>query len=159
MVIAIIPALIPDIPAVYDAYFAAFKADKMGEIMLNILFPNGIDDEFRKGHAAATLDWWHKSDFQYTFKVVDLDSGEIMGMALADFYFRPRTAEERAPPTVPWLEGEYRERAERILRPLAAMREKLLGEHRHICRLIFKNKSNLILHISCVNFKFPSYYY
>jgi GNAT superfamily N-acetyltransferase len=135
MVLAVLPALIPDIPRVYEVYFAAFKNEQMGRIMLDILFPNAVTDspEFRKGHAAATLAYWHTSDVQYTFKVVDTDTGEIVGMALGDIFIRPRSEEERKNLGVPWLQGKERERAEKILNPLWEVREKLFGGRPYIC--------------------------
>lgn len=131
---AVLPALIPDIPKVYDVYFAAFKAELMGSIILNILFPGGTDDEFRKAHATGTLAYWHQSEHQYTFKCVDTDTGDVIGMALGDIYMRERTDEERKNHGVPWLEGEQRARAEAVLNPLHEMREKLFGGQKYICK-------------------------
>ncbi|KAI1916586.1 hypothetical protein LOZ65_005220 [Ophidiomyces ophidiicola] len=137
MSFVLLPALIPDIPKVYDAYFAAFKGDPMGEIMLNILFPGGITEEFRKAHTAGTLSYWHTSGVQYTVKCVDTDSGEIVGMALADVYLHERSESERQKPVVSWLQGEEKERAEKVLHPLWEIREKLWGARRHIyCHVI-----------------------
>ncbi|KAK4108053.1 hypothetical protein N656DRAFT_680162, partial [Canariomyces notabilis] len=133
MVHAVLPALIPDIRKVYNVYFGAFGNDGMGEIMLQILFPNGIDSEqFREAHAAGTLSWWHQSDTQYTYKCVDMDTGEIVGMALIDIYIKHRSEEERKNGGVPWLEGEQRERAEKVLNPLWEMRERLFGGQPYI---------------------------
>jgi hypothetical protein len=70
---AVLPALILDIRKIYKAYFASFNKEHMGNIMLGILFPNGVDSEqFRAAHTAGTLDWWHKSDTQYAYKCVDI---------------------------------------------------------------------------------------
>ena len=49
MVQVILPALIPDIRRIYDVYFAAFKNDPMGDLMLEILFP-GVRDETSAKH-------------------------------------------------------------------------------------------------------------
>jgi len=136
MVFAVLPALIPDIRKVYKVYFAAFKAERMGELMIQILFPGGVDsEEFRKAHTEGTLSYWHTSDTQYTYKCVDMSTGEIVGMGLGDLYIRERTEEERKFQGVPWLEGEQRERAEKVLKPLHEIREKLLGGAPHICEL------------------------
>jgi hypothetical protein len=135
MVVAVLPALIPDIRRVYESYFAAFKGERMGEIMLKILFP-GIDTEaaeFRDAHAKGTLEYWHTSDSQYTFKAVDMADGEILGMGLVDIFVRERSEEERKNHGVPWLEGEQRERAEKVLNPLHDMREQLFGGKPYIC--------------------------
>ncbi|KAM3502202.1 hypothetical protein MY11210_009140 [Beauveria gryllotalpidicola] len=58
----VLPALIPDIPRIYQIYFDAFRADKMGALMLQVLFPVIVDQEFIKAHAAGTLSYWHLSD-------------------------------------------------------------------------------------------------
>lgn len=135
MVYAILPALIPDIEKVYDVYFAAFKGDKMGRIMVDLLFPAGSDsDEFRKAHTAGTLAWWHTCGVQYTYKCVDTETGEIIGMALGDILLQGRTDEERKYQSVGWLEGEQRERADAVLKPLHEAREKLFGGRPHICK-------------------------
>ena len=136
MVLAVLPALIPDIPRVYEIYFAAFKNDEMGRIMVDILFPNTdtTSPGFRKAHSAGTLSWWHTSDVQYTFKCVDTDTGEIIGMALGDVFVKPRSEEERKNHGVTWLEGKERERAEAVLSPLWEMREKLFGGRPYICK-------------------------
>ncbi|CAM1509032.1 Fc.00g027710.m01.CDS01 [Cosmosporella sp. VM-42] len=137
MVLVVIPALIPDIPKIYNIYFEAFKNEEMGRIMVDILFPQGIDDEFKNAHAAATLAYWHTSESQFTFKCVDTESGEIVGMGLGDLYLKPRSEEERRNLGVPWLEGAQRERAEAVLNPLWEAREKLLGGQPHIyCHVI-----------------------
>ncbi|SPO02444.1 uncharacterized protein DNG_05117 [Cephalotrichum gorgonifer] len=125
---AVLPALLQDVEKIYDVYFSAFKADSMGRIMLEILFPGGYDgDEFRAAHAKATREYWTSTQNQYTWKVVDTDTGEIVGMILADVYTRARTKEERQNVGVPWLEGKQRTRAETILGSLWDARERILG--------------------------------
>lgn len=132
----VLPALIPDIAKIYDVYFASFKHEPMARLMVDVIFPGGItdSDDFRKNHTDGTLAYWHQSDVQYTFKVVDSDNGEIIGMALGDILLRERSDEERKFTGIPWLHGADRERAETVIRPLAEMREKLFGGHRHICK-------------------------
>lgn len=135
MVQVVLPSLIPDIERIYDIYFAAFENDLMGSLIVKILFPGPINEEFRKAHAAGTLQWWHSSDNQYTLKCIDTESNEIIGMGLGDLYLKHRTPEERKNPGVAWLEGEQRERAERVLSPLWEMREHLFGGQPYICKL------------------------
>ncbi|KAJ4385916.1 hypothetical protein N0V85_007981 [Neurospora sp. IMI 360204] len=53
--------------------------------------------------------------------------GEILGMGLVDIFVRERSEEERKNHGVPWLEGEQRERTEKVLNPLHDMREQLFG--------------------------------
>lgn len=134
MGVVVAPALIPDIEKVYDVYFAAFKNEHMASLLLDVLFPSGITPEFRKAHTAATLDWWHKTTTQYTWKVIDTDSNEIIGMILADAFLSKRSEEERAFGGIPWLEGKERERAEAVVKPLWEMREKLWGDRKYVCR-------------------------
>ncbi|KAK3493465.1 hypothetical protein B0T13DRAFT_52676 [Neurospora crassa] len=129
MPFAVLPALIPDIKPLYDTYFSAFTADPDGRKILEILFPDGYtSDEFRKAHTEGTLAWLHKAESQYTWKCVDVATGEIVGMALCDVFINPKkTKEERAYPGIPWLAGEQRERADQILGPLCEAREKVMG--------------------------------
>ncbi|KAI0435577.1 putative GNAT family acetyltransferase [Xylaria telfairii] len=137
MGLVVLPALIPDIRRIYEVYFSAFAHDYMGQLILKILFPGPIDDEFKKTHAAATLQWWHSCNYQYTMKCVDTDTAEIIGMGLGDILVKPRTPEERQNPGVPWLDGEQRERAEKILNSLWEMRENFFGGQPHIyCHVI-----------------------
>ena len=131
---AVLPALIPDIRAVYDVYFAAFAADEDGRRILDLFFPGGVTSaEFRAAHADATLKWWHSSDSQYTFKCVDAESGDVVGMALCDVFVRPRTEEERKMPEIGWLAGEQRERAEKVVGKLWRAREAIWGGKPYIC--------------------------
>ncbi|PGH15518.1 hypothetical protein AJ80_05535 [Polytolypa hystricis UAMH7299] len=132
MGLVILPALIPDIKKVYEIYFSAFHNEEMGHIMLDIMFPNGISDEFKEEHAKGTLSYWHSSPVQYTYKAVDTDIDEIVGMALIDILIKGRTEEERKYQGVTWLEGEQKDRAEKVLYPLWEVREKLLGGQPHI---------------------------
>lgn len=136
MVYVVLPALIPDIRRLYDVYFNAFKNDKMGQIMVQLLFPGTLteSEEFRKGHAEGTLSYWHTSDVQYTFKCVDSLTGDIVGIGLGDVYIKKRSDEERAFQGVSWLQGEDRERAEKVVRPLWEMREKLFGGEPYLCQ-------------------------
>lgn len=133
MVLVVVPALIPDVEKVYDVYFAAFEHEAMGALMLKVLFPGGVTPEFRKAHTEATIKYWHQTDLQYTFKCVDTDTGEVVGMMLGDWFMWERPEEDRKFLGVPWLEGEARERAEKVLRPLWETKEKLIGGKPHIC--------------------------
>ncbi|KAL0940676.1 GNAT family protein [Colletotrichum truncatum] len=133
MGLTVLPALIPDIPKVYDAYFAAFK----GSAILDLLFPSGIDDGFREGHTKHTLSYWHTSGTQYTVKCVDAETGEVVGMALWDVFLKERTPEEYKNPGVTWLEGEQRERAEELINPICDAKAKIWGGRRHVyCHVV-----------------------
>lgn len=134
MKLIVLPALIPDIERVYDIYFAAFKNERMAQLMLEILFPSGITSDFRKSHTENTLAFWHHSTYQYTLKCVDVSSGEIVGMGLGDIHVKERSVEERKNFGVPWLEGEQRIRAEKVLNPLWEVKEKLWGGRPYICK-------------------------
>ncbi|KAM0254006.1 hypothetical protein ACHAQJ_006976 [Trichoderma viride] len=159
MVQVVLPALVPDIPKVYDVYFNAFQNDQMGRIMLEILFPGVIDEDFKKAHAAGTLAYWHTCESQYTFKCVDTGTGEIIGMALGDVYLTERTEEERKNHGVPWLLGEQRERAEKILTPLWEVRERLFGGKRYICTSILMRSTfstSAVGDVACQDKQFPT---
>jgi hypothetical protein len=129
----ILPALVPDIQRVYELYFAAFDNDEMGRLMTKILFPSGITDEFRKAHTTSTLEWWNHCTYQYTVKCVDTETGDIVGMALGDIFFKERPKEERQNPGCLWLQGKERERADSILNPLWEAKEQVLGGMPHLC--------------------------
>ncbi|KLJ11962.1 hypothetical protein EMPG_12887 [Blastomyces silverae] len=133
MGLIVLPATISDITSVYDVYFAAFKDD----LIIDILYPRGVDAELRKEHTAKTLQWWHGLTVTHTLKCVDTDTGKIVGMAVWDVYWRGKTDEERKKPTIPWLQGAEKERAEAFLGALWEMREKWLGGRRHVyCALL-----------------------
>lgn len=131
----VLPALIPDIKKVYDVYFASFMNEAMARLMVDIIFPDNMMDaaDFRANHTAGTLAYWHASDSQYTFKCVDNATGDVMGMALGDIILTERPPEERRFGGIPWLGDEHRAGAEKIIGPLADMREHLFAGARHIC--------------------------
>ncbi|KAL1844794.1 hypothetical protein VTK73DRAFT_1789 [Phialemonium thermophilum] len=152
MAYAVLPALLPDIEKVYDCYFAAFQADPSGRRLLDILFPRGVTSpSFRRAQAEATASYWRGADAQYTFKCVEAQTGAIVGMALCDIFVRrqdvtppPEGAAQRGGdssdgewPGIPWLEGEEKARAERVVKPLWEMREKLWGGKRYIYVHVF----------------------
>ncbi|KAL1801685.1 hypothetical protein ACET3X_002027 [Alternaria dauci] len=128
----ILPALIPDISAVYDVYFAAFKDNEL----TRALFPSATEkdltdanSEFRQAHTAHTAEYWKTSATQYTFKCVDTETNKIVGMALCDIYIAPSDWKRGE---IGWLEGKERERAEGLVKPLWEMREKLWLNERYI---------------------------
>lgn len=127
----VLPASIPEIRHVYDVYFAAFD----GELVTQILFPWNIhDEEFRKGHATHTLEYWHKQTTQYTYKCIDTDTGSIVGMVLFDVFAKSLTPEERQLPAVDWLQGTQKERAEAFIRSFWERKEEILEGKAHICK-------------------------
>ncbi|KAK5076778.1 hypothetical protein LTS08_005949 [Lithohypha guttulata] len=130
----VLPASIPDIRLVYDVYFAAFD----GELVTQILFPWDIHNEdFRKGHAAHTLDYWQKDKLQYTYKCVDTETDKIVGMSLWDYHWKERSDEERKLPAVDWLQGEQKDRAEEFIRAFWQRKEELIGGKRHVyCHVV-----------------------
>lgn len=130
MGLACLPALIPDIRDVYGAYFEAFK----GEAIIDILFPNGVDDAFRELHAQATSEYWKQSKVQYTVKCVDTETGEVVGMGLWDFYLQERAEAEIQDPGVTWLEGKEKERAEKVISPLWEKKRNIMGRSPHVCK-------------------------
>ncbi|ETN46349.1 uncharacterized protein HMPREF1541_00533 [Cyphellophora europaea CBS 101466] len=129
----VLPASIPDIRKVYDVYFAAFE----NSFITRLLFPWDVtSEEFRKGHTAHTLDYWHKDTVQYTCKCVDTDTDEIVGMGLWDVHWKERKG-GATKPAVDWLEGDQRRRAEDLIVPLWEKKEELLGPAKHVyCHVI-----------------------
>ena len=72
---------------------------------------------------------------QHMFKCVDTDTGEIVGMAIWDVWWRGRNGGERKEIEIPWLEGKERERAEGFLSGFWRKREENVGGKRHVCML------------------------
>ncbi|RMZ74481.1 Acyl- N-acyltransferase [Pyrenophora seminiperda CCB06] len=128
----VLPALIPDISAVYDVYFAAFKNNPI----TRALFPSATvadftdaKSEFRQGHAAHVSEYWKTSSTQYTYKCIDSKTNRIVGVALFDVYIAPSDWEKGE---ISWLAGAERERAEAYIMPLWSMREKLWLNERYV---------------------------
>ncbi|KAF2023953.1 hypothetical protein EK21DRAFT_118285 [Setomelanomma holmii] len=139
----VLPALVADISAVYDVYFAAFKDNAV----TRALFPNtstndmaNAGSEFRKAHTAHVSQYWAKDSTQYTLKCVDCETGEIVGMALWDIYLTPSQWRR---PELSWLEGGDRERAEALISPLWDAREKFWLDKRYLyCHVMAVHPSN-----------------
>lgn len=130
MPFVVLPGLLPDIPKIYDVYFAAFD----GQPILDALFPAGYKgEEFRTGHTAHTIEWWKTASMQHTIKCLDTDTGDIVGMATYDVYWKERSYEEWKSPEVTWLEGKEKEKCEALLKPLWEKKEKLWEGRRHVC--------------------------
>lgn len=128
----VLPALLPDISAVYDVYFAAFK----NNAVTRALFPSATEadltdptSDFRQGHTAHVADYWKTSSTQYTFKCVDSTTGRIVGMALWDVYLTPSDWKKGE---ISWLHGKERKRAEAFIEPLWHAREKLWLNQRYL---------------------------
>lgn len=151
----VLPASIPDIRKVYDVYFAAFE----GSFITRILFPWDVNsEEFRSGHTAHTLDYWHKDNIQYTCKCIDTDTDEIVGMGLWDVHWKEREA-KAVKPAVDWLEGAQKQRAEDLIIPLWEAKEELLGPSKHVCEYSGVSQVSSLLmcadcHVIAVNPKY-----
>ncbi|KAJ5348717.1 Acyl-CoA N-acyltransferase [Penicillium brevicompactum] len=126
----VLPATLPDIRAIYDVWFAAFK----GQLILDLIYPGTDlnDEEFRKIHTEGTLEYWKGLSMEHTFQCIDTDTGKIAGMATWQVYWRERTDEERQKPWIGWLEGDQRQRAEGFLEQLWEKKEKFLGAKKHV---------------------------
>ncbi|KAI1753182.1 acyl-CoA N-acyltransferase [Xylaria castorea] len=126
MPLVVLPAQICDIEAVYNIYFNAFEHQPV----LRILFPGGVD---RKAHTEGITHLWNSDANGYPVKCVDTDTGEIIGMACWDIFWKPGDESIWPKPEgAVWLDGKDRETADRILVPIWNMHEKLFGDHRHI---------------------------
>ncbi|KAE8837580.1 hypothetical protein PTNB85_04915 [Pyrenophora teres f. teres] len=133
----VLPALISDISAVYDVYFAAFKENPITRALFpSVTVADLVDakSEFRQGHTAHVSEYWKTSLSQYTYKCVDTETNRIVGMALFDVYVTPSDWKKGE---VVWLQGKERERAESFLLPLWNIREKLwLNERYAYCHVM-----------------------
>ncbi|KAF1363148.1 acyl-CoA N-acyltransferase [Lizonia empirigonia] len=133
----VLPALVADISAVYDVYFAAFKENAI----TRALFPSATvedltnpESEFRKLHTAHTLQYWQNNLTQHTLKCVNSETGKIVGMALWDVYITPS---DWTKGEIGWLQGKERERAEALIGPLWDAREKMWNNERYLyCHVI-----------------------
>ncbi|KAH7396941.1 acyl-CoA N-acyltransferase [Phaeosphaeria sp. MPI-PUGE-AT-0046c] len=133
----VLPALLKDISAVYDTYFAAFQ----DHAVTKALFPSATAadmtdsaSEFRKAHTAHIQAYWSTDATQYTVKCVDTENGEVVGMALWDIYLTPS---EWRRGEISWLSGDERERAEKLVSPLWEAREKLWLDERYLyCHVV-----------------------
>ncbi|KAI4619979.1 hypothetical protein J4E80_004504 [Alternaria sp. BMP 0032] len=128
----VLPALVPDISAVYDVHFAAFKDSPI----TRALFPSATEkdltdstSELRQAHTGHVSEYWKTSATQYTLKCVDTDTNKIVGMALFDVYITPSDWKRGE---IGWLEGKERERAEALVKPLWDAREKLWLNERYV---------------------------
>ncbi|KAJ5482141.1 hypothetical protein N7475_000953 [Penicillium sp. IBT 31633x] len=130
MSFVVVPATLPDIRAIYDVWFAAFK----GQLIMDLIYPGtDLNDEaFRKVHADGTLEYWKGLSMEHTFQCIDTNTGQIAGMATWQIYWRERTSDERQKPWIGWLEGDQRVRAEAFLEQLWEKREKWIGPKRHV---------------------------
>lgn len=125
---AVLPMLVPEITPVYDVYFEAFKNAQIMEF----LFPGGVD---RQAHKHGTTLWLHHDQNGYTIKCVDSETGTIVGMAQWEVFWRPdKGSLWKKPKGAEWLKGDKRKKAETVLVPNWAMRDKLFGGRRHVCR-------------------------
>ncbi|KAI1393733.1 acyl-CoA N-acyltransferase [Hypoxylon trugodes] len=127
MPLAVLPAQVADIEPVYDVYFAAFK----NEPIIDFLYPGGVD---RKAHTEGTKQWWSHDRIGYTVKCLDTDTGEIVGMATWDIFWKSgKDNGWERPAGIPWLEGEEKARCEDVLNNMWDIRDKLFGKrHRYI---------------------------
>ncbi|KAF2801821.1 acyl-CoA N-acyltransferase [Mytilinidion resinicola] len=139
----ILPAQPPDTNKVYDIYFRAFAGSALTRILFPSAFPSPSDTlptaEFRASHTAHTLAWLASpaSSFQYTFKAVDVENGEVVGMGLWDIHYKHRDEEEWKWKGVEWLASTERERAEQLLGEMVHTKERFVGGKPHVyCHVI-----------------------
>ncbi|KAF2468424.1 uncharacterized protein BDR25DRAFT_372913 [Lindgomyces ingoldianus] len=105
-----LPALIPDIAAVYDVYFEAFRYTSILSALFSLATASDLTSsgsEFRKAHIAHTLSY--------------CETGSVMGMTLWDVYVHPNNWKKEG---VAWLEEKEKVRAERLPSPLWEARER-----------------------------------
>ncbi|KZM26040.1 uncharacterized protein EKO05_0005861 [Ascochyta rabiei] len=133
----VLPALVADVSAVYDVYFAAFKDNAITRALFPSVTTEDLinpESEFRKGHTAHVLQYWQDSLTQYTLKCVDSENGKVVGMALWDVYITPSTWKKGE---IGWLQGKERERADALIGPLWDTREKMWNNERYLyCHVV-----------------------
>ncbi|KAM3453679.1 hypothetical protein MY3296_003522 [Beauveria thailandica] len=109
---------------------------------LTDLHPNNVFvDEHWNVQCVIDLEWAHSMPLQmqrppYWLTSKTLDAFDDDEAVTGDAYLRERTLPERANHGVPWLEGEQRARAEKVLNPLWEVRERLFGGRRYICKCL-----------------------
>ncbi|RYO81791.1 hypothetical protein DL766_004652 [Monosporascus sp. MC13-8B] len=124
MPLIVLPALEAELEPFYDVWFAAFK----GQAVVSVLFPEGAD---RKVQIQYIKKGW--GQVEHPIKCVDTDTGDIVGMAIWEIFWR--LGEENGwekPDRIPWLSGEDWDKAKGVILPMWDMREKLFGKRRHV---------------------------
>ncbi|RYP14775.1 hypothetical protein DL765_006152 [Monosporascus sp. GIB2] len=124
MPLIVLPALEAELEPFYDVWFAAFK----GQAVVSVLFPEGAD---RKVQVQYIKNGW--GQVGHPIKCVDTDTGDIVGMAVWEIFWR--LGEENGwgkPDRIPWLSGEDWDKAKGVISPMWDMREKLFGKRRHV---------------------------
>ncbi|KAL7623662.1 hypothetical protein AAE478_005214 [Parahypoxylon ruwenzoriense] len=126
MPLVVLPAQPSDVKSMHDVYFAAFK----DEPVMKFLFPGGVD---RASYDIMVRDSWAHDTSICPVKCVDTSTGDIIGMATWEIYWRPGEGNKwKKPAGVTWLSGEEREKAEKVIMPMYNMRDELFGGRRHV---------------------------
>lgn len=127
MPLVVLPAQVPDIKAINDIYFTAFEDVPV----MRFLFPSGVN---RDEYDMATQHTWEHDPSTYPIKCVDTSTGEIIGMATWQLFWKHGEEHSwKKPSGVDWLQGEERETSEKVLMPIFEMRDQLFGRRRHVC--------------------------
>lgn len=93
-----------------------------------------VDRADRKAHTIHTQQYGTTDPTQYTLKCVDCETGQVVGMALWDIYFKPSKWRR---PEISWLSGDERERAESLISPLWDMRERFWLDQQYLyCHVV-----------------------
>ncbi|KAI2632572.1 acyl-CoA N-acyltransferase [Hypomontagnella submonticulosa] len=126
MPLVVLPAQVPDIKAINDIYFTAFEDVPV----MRFLFPSGVN---RDEYDMATQHTWEHDPSTYPIKCVDTSTGEIIGMATWQLFWKHGEEHSwKKPSGVDWLQGEERETSEKVLMPIFEMRDQLFGRRRHV---------------------------
>ena len=125
MTLVVLPALDAELEPLYDVWLAAFK----DQPAVSILFPEGAD---RKAQVELVRQSW--GDTGYPIKCVDTETGEIVGMATWEIFWRSSDDSGwKNPGCIPWLTAEDWNKAKEVVLPMWDVREKLFGKRRHVC--------------------------
>ena len=126
MTLVVLPALDAELEPLYDVWLAAFK----GQPAVNVLFPEDAD---RKAQIELIRQSW--GDVGYPIKCVDTETGDIVGMATWEVFWRSSDDSGwKKPSCIPWLTAEDWNKAKEVVLPMWDVREKLFGKRRHVCK-------------------------
>lgn len=126
MTLIVLPALDAELEPVYDVWSAAFK----GQPAVSVLFPEGAD---RKAQIEHIRQSW--GDVGYPIKCVDTETGDIVGMAVWEIFWRSGEGSGwENPGRIPWLTSEDWDKAKEVVLPMFDVRERLLGKQKHVCK-------------------------
>ena len=152
MPLVVLPAQPCDIAypnKIYDVFFDAFTSPM--HMLIPILFPqmDVKSEAFRKEHDTHAFEFASSpaARFQYPIKCIDTETGDVVGTAIFEVYWRPRTPAEWDPAKdkAEWLPAgsQERKRADDLIGELTRTRANIFGGRRYICAFPFALAASL----------------